>query len=240
MNKHLLLLASTFFIFSCKYVQVNKDTNAVDSIAHYKPYRGHIFANAFINKVGHRNPDIQDYYFRHYGKNYFIKLQNCKFEGNIASFNNAYVYARGEIRSGLWDTDNPNEQSRVGEYFVFSELNRVERPLSISFQDGNNNRYIAKSSNLKYEPVPVIESSSGYYSGGKEKETALNLEDFMNIYFMLEELIENGQKPITERVKGSCQVKVLHIDKEKDVTYIFSDTPEVQAVKAFMDGLLER
>jgi hypothetical protein len=122
-----------------------------------------------------------------------------------------WVKIRGEIRNGLWDSDDPKVQSRTGNYVVFSDIELIEQPLEILFVDGNANRYEIKRSSLYYDPVTVIESSSGIYSGGPEKRITYSLEHFMEIYFMIEALREEKELIIQERVMGSGFFKISNL-----------------------------
>jgi hypothetical protein len=225
-------------VSSCISMKDEKKDVLVQKTDSYVWLSGMIFANSFINKVGEPNPDIQDYYFHYSGTNYFIKLSECNWEGNISDFNMKWVKVRGEIRNGLWDTDDPNVQSRTGNYVVFSDIEVINQPLQILFVDGSANRYEIKRSGLHYDPVSVIESSSGIYSGGTEKTITYGLENFMEIYFLIEEMRNSKDLIITERVMGSGYFKIDFPDNETE--FIVADCQQLTEFKMYLDELLER
>jgi hypothetical protein len=239
--KRLFLIPVTLFLL-CSCISSKKDNPLIDSDNQLTEFMGQIFMNKFINKAGRPDPDAYDYYFRHYGKNYFIKLSECSYNGNITSWIGPIVRVKGEIRSGLWDTDNPKAQSRSGEYFVFSHIETIEKPLGITLYDGNNNRYILSSSQLKFDPVLVIESSSGFYSGGVEKNIPISPEDYYDLFIRLLDIYDTGQYALLERVKGSFMILVeYHSDKENVVeSYIIEDHEEMNVVKSFIDSYFDR
>ena len=236
----ILFFISALFAVSClssknKEEQKEKISSESDE---FQWYSGQIFTKPFINKIGKEHIEIQEYYFRSSGKSYFIKLSSCQYDGNISSFNGNYVKAKGEIRNGLWDTDNPNEQSRVGEYFVFSEIKIVERPVSIHFSDGNSNNYVIGTHLIRYEPVQIIESSSGTYSGSIEKERVIDTEDYMNIFFMMENIYSTDELATVLREKGTSSLLITYTDRKEN--FLILDCPQIHDLKAYIDSLLNR
>lgn len=88
-------------------------------------YDGKIVGQPFVNKVGQENPKIIDLYFETGGKRYFIKFLDSKVPRNEAlHYVNKGLKVQGRVNYGLWDTNNPNDQSRVGEYIVIEAITK--------------------------------------------------------------------------------------------------------------------
>lgn len=86
-------------------------------------YDGTVVTEAFVNKVGRENPKIIDLYFETGGKRYFIKFLDSNVTRNeVARYVNKSLKVQGKVNYGLWDTNNPNDQSRVGEYIVIERI----------------------------------------------------------------------------------------------------------------------
>ncbi len=89
-----------------------------------KLYTGKIIKVNFVDKAGREHKDSFNYFFESEGKQYFIKIT----EGNVnrdelAEHYNKVIKVRAVIiLFGLWDTDDPNVQSRVGDYLIFKEI----------------------------------------------------------------------------------------------------------------------
>ncbi|MCE5211355.1 MAG: hypothetical protein LLG40_07360 [Deltaproteobacteria bacterium] len=86
-------------------------------------YDGKVVSETFINKVGKENPKIIDLYFETGGKRYFIKFLDGSVSRNeMVQYLGKNVRIQGNVKYGLWDTDNPNDQSRVGNYVVIQKI----------------------------------------------------------------------------------------------------------------------
>jgi len=86
-------------------------------------YDGKIVGEPFVNKVGQENPKIIDLYFETSGKKYFIKFLDSNVSRNeMAQYINKPLKVQGKVNYGLWDTNDPNHQSRVGEYIVIEKI----------------------------------------------------------------------------------------------------------------------
>jgi hypothetical protein len=140
----------------------------------------------------------------------------------------------------LWDTDNPKAQSRTGEYFVFSHIETIEKPVRITLSDGNNNRYILSSSQLKFDPVPVMESSSGFYCGGVEKFTPISPDHYFDMFIRLLDIYETGNYALLERVKGSFMILVEYRSENgRFESYIIEDNDQMQNLIAYINTYFE-
>jgi len=233
------LISATLLLF-CSFISLKKDHPRKVSDNQHTEFKGQIFMNKFINKAGRPDPEAYDYYFRYYGRNYFIKLSECQYDGNISSWIGPIVRVKGEIRNGLWDTDNPKAQSRTGEYFVFSHIETIEKPVGITLSDGNNNRYILSSSQLKFDPVPVMESSSGFYCGGVEKFTPISPDHYYDMFIRLLDIYETGNYALLERVKGSFMILVEYRSENgRFESYIIENNDQIQNLIAYINTYFE-
>jgi len=235
--KRIAIYIYVVFIFSCK-TNINNVSEVRSNNNDYKEYKGLIFRNSFINKIGEPNPEVKDYYFRYHDRNYYIKLSECPYDGNISVFDNAFVRIYGALRYGSWDSDDPKVQSRVGDYVVFSEIQTVILPLSFKFYDGNNNLYIVERNRLQYIPVIVNESSSGIYSGGAEKELQFSVYEYAELFFRAEKIFGTGEYATLERTKGTWSFLITYNDKIEQ--YFVVDSEALQMFKTYTDELFNR
>ena len=96
---------------------------------------GYILKKAMENKIGKQLP-VYDYFFvpQDTSKNQvFIKINHSRIQkSQIDAFsvdkideNTKLVKVIGSTQDGLWDTDNPNQQSRKGEFLVISSISEI-------------------------------------------------------------------------------------------------------------------
>jgi len=85
--------------------------------------KGKIVKVNFVNKGGRKIPGAFDYFFEIDGKKLFIKITEGEVtRDEIAKHLDKEVEIKGYKSGGLWDTDDPNVQSRVGDYMVILEF----------------------------------------------------------------------------------------------------------------------
>ena len=92
----------------------------------FKIYNGKIIKINFVDKAGREHKDAFNYFFKTEKRQYFIKVS----EGNVSKKELEKVYVNNKnikvkavlILFGLWDTNDPNVESRVGDYLVFKEI----------------------------------------------------------------------------------------------------------------------
>ncbi|MBS4013013.1 MAG: hypothetical protein KGZ97_04530 [Bacteroidetes bacterium] len=197
---------------------------------------GKIVTETFVDKGGRQHPEIQEYYFVHFNKKYFIKISESEFLGSLADYKNSYARIHATVKSGLWDGNDPNMQSRIGKYLVINHIERVEIPEKLLFIDQNNNSYEISPDLIKYIPIKPAESSSGIYSGGDSKEVKIGTDDFMNLFFLAENALNNGQLHLIKRIKTSSVIKIVYAETESNAIII--DSPEIQAFFTFLKKLL--
>ncbi|RLD71247.1 MAG: hypothetical protein DRJ10_19600 [Bacteroidetes bacterium] len=113
----IFILSST----SCKPKQNTTNEHQVNQ--RFKTMKGKIVKVDFVNKGGRKIPDVFDYFFEINGEKLFIKITEGKVSRDeIANYLNKEVKIKGFKSNGLWDTDDPNVQSRIGDYVVIMEF----------------------------------------------------------------------------------------------------------------------
>lgn len=197
-------------VSSCVSKNTNRSISLQESSSDYSIAYGKIVTEAFEDKGGRVHPEIVEYYFQSKDKQYFIKFSECSFAGEIKEFNNTFVKVHSSIKNGSWDSDDPMVQSRIGEYVVLSAIEKVEIPEKIVISDDNGNTYILIENQIEYDPITPAESSSGEYDGGSPKKSVITIDQFMNIYFLAEELRANKNILLNQRLKPSAQLNVYN------------------------------
>ncbi|MDD3741493.1 MAG: hypothetical protein PHH30_09640, partial [Bacteroidales bacterium] len=151
---------------------------------------GIITEEIFVDKGGRPHQDIKDYYFLTADSEDFINVSKCKgIKEKMSEYSYWYVKARVKNFDGLWDTDDPNVQSRVGPYLIFDTIVKIDYPVKIIFADGNANTYKISQSTITYTPVTKEQSSSGIYSGGEAKIASISKEQFADIFIDAESMV---------------------------------------------------
>lgn len=200
--------------------------------------RGKVISKSFVNKVGKEFPDISEFYFRHFYKNYFIKMSESEQNVVLSEYYDDFARVNCEIREGLWDGDDPNAQSRVGEYLAIFHIEKIVPPQQITYTDANNNQYFIDSGFIKFRPVSKEDSSSGTYSGGEPEDIEIDMEDFMNIYFLVENAFINQQLHLIKRIKTSSIITIEFEDEE--LRAIIIDSREIQEIEGFLEKFFQQ
>jgi len=82
-----------------------------------------VVVEVFTDKGGRKHPEIVDYYLAFDDKQYFIKFSESTISpGSLKPLVGKSVYFYGYLKNGLWDTDDPNVQSRIGKYLKVTRL----------------------------------------------------------------------------------------------------------------------
>jgi hypothetical protein len=87
-------------------------------------YSGTIIKQNFVDKGGRVHQDIFDLYFKTDQGKIFIKISEGHVKRDeILKYLDKEIVVKAKLISwGLWDSDDPNVQSRVGDYFIFYEI----------------------------------------------------------------------------------------------------------------------
>lgn len=119
-------------------------------------------------------------------------------------------------------------------FFSIMKTFSQETTTSISYSDGNANKYEIKKRSIEYIPVKPEFSSSGIYDGGNAVKKKITKEEFLNIASMAWEIESANGSKITDRVKGSGKFSIN--SKEKSVAFIIGpESPQ----KASFENLLK-
>lgn len=82
-----------------------------------------VVVEVFTDKGGRKRPEIVNYYLSFDDNQYFIKFSESTIRpGSIKPLVGKSVYFYGYLKNGLWDTDDPNVQSRTGKYLQVTRL----------------------------------------------------------------------------------------------------------------------
>ncbi|MDD2636442.1 MAG: hypothetical protein PHW82_13205 [Bacteroidales bacterium] len=169
--------------------------------------KGIITWKPFVNKIGELVLEYGDYYFVYSEGEYFIKLINCNTaNSNIKDFKNKFVNIKISTHDGLWDTNDPNIESRVGPYIIYDSIAEINEPIKIVYNDGNANAYIITPLNFTYNP--------GTYSGGEPRDFEINNILFNEIFIKAEQIATDQEVKINSRIKGSGFLKIYFKDSE--------------------------
>lgn len=84
---------------------------------------GKVVNKKAYNKAGKEMPGSGDYFLEYDGNSTFIKLSESKVTAEdlnkILGQQKTFEVVKAD---GLWDTDDPNVQSRIGEYFMIYKI----------------------------------------------------------------------------------------------------------------------
>ncbi|MDD5361084.1 MAG: DUF6265 family protein [Ignavibacteria bacterium] len=114
----------------CK-ARVENQNSAFDFIyrKEYDPFtsywlEGKFLKENFVTKADRKLNDVFDYFFEIQGIKYFIKFSDSSVKKDeIDRYLNQPVHAAIMFRNGLWDTDDRNVQSRIGNYISVAKVN---------------------------------------------------------------------------------------------------------------------
>lgn len=77
----------------------------------------------FVNKAGKTIEGSGDYFLEYGGEEWFIKFSaGSVLRDDVAPLLNQTALFRLTESDGLWDTDDPRQQSRVGKYVILHEI----------------------------------------------------------------------------------------------------------------------
>ena len=145
------LILATFF-FSCNGKK-NTSVSEKQINPNSKWMSGIIKTESFVNKAGIEQPEYQEHYFLCTSGEYFLKKSESHYQTNIKEAENKHVKILAHIEDGLWDTNDPNVQSRVGPYICIDSIIILDQPVKIIYNDGNSNAHIITKENYTYSPI---------------------------------------------------------------------------------------
>lgn len=109
--------------------RVEGDTSSFD-IKYVREYtetpftlKGKIIKRPFENKAGKIVKGVYDYFLIVQGINYFIKTNKSSLNiSKLENLLNKEIICSVIFKLGLWDSDDNNQQSRVGKYVILTKL----------------------------------------------------------------------------------------------------------------------
>ena len=93
----------------------------------------------------------------------------------------------------------------------------------VQYIDGNGNQFIIKreiKATIEYIPVKPINSSSGIYNGGNYIKKNLKNSQFLELSALLQQVIQNEEIKIENRIKGSG--KVIQFENNQKNVYLIA------------------
>ncbi|MFA6571517.1 MAG: hypothetical protein WCT77_09805 [Bacteroidota bacterium] len=113
-NKIIIIIALALVICSCASTKTDS----------YSELSGTFIQKPFINKIGQEKPKFKEWYFVVSDTSeYFVKLSKSKVPlEKIKQSENKKCRIKGIIRFGMFDSEDPNVQSRAGEYLELLEI----------------------------------------------------------------------------------------------------------------------
>jgi len=114
----LLIICIIGFLSSC---DVNKESSTKTTMEpdDGKKVNAEVIREPFINQGGRVIEDVFDYFLKYEAKKWFIKFMDSSVnQSEIEPLVGKKATFLLSERQGLWDTDDPNVQSRIGDYVV--------------------------------------------------------------------------------------------------------------------------
>ncbi len=223
------------FLVNCSNTKPVQEDKNIKTEIQGKEYTGLIVAYPFINKIGEEMPEFQEYYFLSNIGEYFIKKSESHYKADLKEMINCYVKIDASINDGLWDTNDPNVQSRVGPYITINSIELIDKPVKIIYNDGSSNAFIITPSNYKYAPTTPEESSSGVYSGGNSRNFEISQEQFNEIFIRAEGITKNKTLHLESRMMGTGYIRLI-FDNSHISTYI-ADCDELNEFENYLKNI---
>lgn len=115
--------------FGMVNARIEGDTSGFD-IKYIREYietpftlKGKIFKQPFENKAGKIVKGVYDYFLNVQGINYFIKISKSAIKiSRLEELLNKEIIYSVIFNQGLWDSDDNNQQSRVGKYVIITKI----------------------------------------------------------------------------------------------------------------------
>lgn len=80
--------------------------------------------------------------------------------------------------------------------------------------DGSGNLYLVEGNQLRYEPVTMLQSSSGVYDGGEPRIVELTDQQVTELIEKIERTFTNRTFHVDKRTLGSAEVRIISDDSE--------------------------
>lgn len=122
-----------------------------------------------------------------------------------------------------------------------SQINKQTNKMNISklkYLDGSGNAFYITIDSISYLPITPEISSSGMYSGGKEKHKAINQDDFIRLSNEFDNIFSNKKIQITNRIKTSGML-IKYDQNNVMEQIIISKSNEQKQLEDFLNSLLK-
>lgn len=89
----------------------------------FKTVDAKVIKEPFVNQGGHKIEGVFDFFLNFEDKNWFIKFSSGDvLRDDLEKLVNKTAKFSISIHDGLWDTDDPMMQSRVGKYIAIHQI----------------------------------------------------------------------------------------------------------------------
>lgn len=107
------------------------------------------------------------------------------------------------------------------------------------YSDGNSNTYTLDAGKIVYTPVNPEESSSGTYSGGKAKKTAITKHTFKHVATLLDKAMQTKEQQQEKREMGTAQIVKFSKGKERKKVILKATASYKEKIEDVFKGLLK-
>lgn len=215
----LIIISFLLITYSCKIKKTDGNVTIPQTETNFVWKYGIISEDVFVDKGGRTHNDIKDYYFLTANSEDYINVPKCKgITEKMSDYSFWYVKARVKNFDGLWDTDDPNVQSRVGPYLIFDTIIKIDYPVRIIYSDEKANTYKLNSNSISYTPVPA-QNSTGIYNTGEPLIFNINETQFADVFIDAESITSN-KSITTEKLQKGCGYITIEFTNSKKQVFI--------------------
>lgn len=108
---------------------------------------------------------------------------------------------------------------------------------SYEYADGSSNLYRITETELKYVAITAVESSSGSYSGGKNKTVSLTSSQYNSLQSLFERAIKNTDVHIQNRIMMSSIVSSITANDKKQCI-LKPGCAEMKEIESYLKEIL--
>ena len=177
--------------------------------------KGYFFVKKFENKINKQN-GTNEYYFRSGGDYYFIK--NCTSEYKVSDEQHLQkAMVKVFMENGALDIcdDSSLAQSRYGQFISIKNA-LTDKDFDFTICDINGNCLSLRGDSLIYTPIQKEVSSSGTYSGGKERREKIDYNRRISLIRRFQKAFARSDKAVFEkREKGTVFIHFNTLDGDK-------------------------
>lgn len=121
--KYFFYFFAVAVLVSCKVPKSEPENRTDVPKTNIKTVIATVKVETFENKAGRVINGVNDHYLVYEGQNWFIKFMESPVPpSEVEKYIDSTVTCGVTEMEGLWDTDNPEQQSRVGKYVVLHSI----------------------------------------------------------------------------------------------------------------------